>query len=247
MFIILVIHRIYLIHRIVYLLSPSFCSFVTDMSLLDFYYSCPWDKEFSARTHRNPWLLNASLKVVPDYHPDIKLVAQVGTNTYPIPDELIQCSPVLTRLRRYLDGPINLSHLLTSKECKKIFRCIRKAQSVPPHLLITCTKLCDYLDVSFPLYLRLINCIYSLSENYFHRFANFLYLSLLTIYRPIGEWFLLQGLGMPPSILNSSSAVELLDIGMKHIKKRKRRIQKLKISINKILLPDPFYSPESWD
>ena len=176
-----------------------------------------------------------------------KLVAQVGTNTYPIPDELIQCSPVLTRLRRYLDGPINLSHLLTSKECKKIFRCIRKAQSVPPHLLITCTKLCDYLDVSFPLYLRLINCIYSLSENYFHRFANFLYLSLLTIYRPIGEWFLLQGLGMPPSILNSSSAVELLDIGMKYIKKRKRRIQKLKISINKILLPDPFYSPESWD
>ena len=224
-----------------YALQCIYLYFTGIMALLDYYYSNPWDTSIGPKVFGNPWLTHASTQAFPDYH--LQVTAQVGDNNYLIPDELIKSSPVLTTLRHYEDGPINLSHIINPKQCKKIFACINNSRPVPPHLLVPCARLCDYLDVSFPLFLRLIHTIYALPENQFHRFSYFLYFLLLTIYRPIVEWILLQGLSMPPSVVYSHSPSQLLTIG----KKQKRRARKVKLSLNKTVLPDPFYTPECWD
>ena len=98
------------------------------MALLDYYYSNPWDTSIGPKVFGNPCLTNASTQAVQDYH--LQITSQVGDNKYLIPDELIKSSSVLTTLQHYEDGPINLSHILNSKECKIVD--LRMHKQLPP-------------------------------------------------------------------------------------------------------------------
>ena len=66
-------------------------------------------------------------------------------------------------------------------------------------------------------------------------------------YRDIGEWIITEGLGMPPAILYTPCYHSFKDMGMRHIKKRQRKLRKLRIQLNQILIRDPLEPIECWD
>ena len=217
------------------------------MALLDFYYYHPWDTTFAPDLYRNPWLLEHGEAPKAGYNADLTYRIRIGQRELEVPPILAMSSTVLTTSRQYSPEPMDLTHILNYKECSKILACASRETSVPFSHLYACLLLCDYLDVSRSLFLKLIYRIYNLHESQFHRHAYFLYALMHMSYRDIGEWIITEGLGMPPAILYTPCYHSFKDMGMRHIKKRQRKLRKLRIQLNQILIRDPLEPIECWD